>query len=341
MKLLVPDVIPNNIRAIRDNRGISVKKAADDLKIDRNFLCGVEMENKNFSGKTTVRVLKYYGISFYQMYDVQEVKVFPVTTLIGEEHINMKFCVDLSEIENVDINSPKNINSIVEKMILKHIIDLNASNALLSYQILNNKVVKNNLHVETTFKYLSYKPNNQKFDINFCRDENVKLADMLFSKGYQDCITYVDRDLDTFDIKIENDKVIFDREYKIPKESDVTDYYITNELPLNKVELKYDKTNDNNLISVRFKAIRPELNNLRFIREHLNLSEKDVFEPLDMLANSYTNLELGKQKISTKIMWKLVELFKLPLEAIINIDEYYDKFCFNSKKITKKRATSN
>lgn len=266
-KVLVPDVLPNNLRAIRELKGLSLKDLAEELLIDRNFLGTVEMWEKNFSGKTAIRTLKVLGVSFYQLYNIAGKRKLLVTKPDREDPVEVEF------------------------------------------------------------------------DINLSREEDIKTADILTREGFKDTVVTWEEEIDGKIVKISKDRVYLDKSYKIPVGDDMSDFEMVDFFSIEDKRKKfiYDKDDDINPVSVRFKAIRPALNNLEKIRKLLNISVEQISFSLDLAPNAYLQLEKGNQKASLKVMWKLVRFLKLPLELIINIDEYYEKFCKNDAKITKSR----
>lgn len=266
-KILVPDVLPNNLRAVRELKGLSLKDLAEVLLINKNFLGTVEAWEKNFSGKTTIRTLKVMGISFYQLYNIGRKGSFLVT-MPGRE--------DPVEVE---------------------------------------------------------------LDINLSRDENIRAADLLANKGFAENIITWEEEFDGKVVRIENGIVYLDKEYKIPVSDNLEDFEMVDSFLLDdkRKKLIYDKDNDSVPVSVRFKAIRPSLNNLEKIRKILKISVEQISFALDLDTNAYLQLEKGNRRATLKIMWKLVRYLKLPLELIINVDEYYERFCKNDTRIIKTR----
>jgi transcriptional regulator with XRE-family HTH domain len=349
-KILVPDVLPNNLRVIREMRRLELKKVANDLGIDRNFLSAVEVENKNFSGKTTIKVLKYFDISFYKLYDVKEKRVCAVTdSLTDYDDSVFKTTLDFKYEDLLDSDSEfKNdieIENEIKSMVTDGIEALRENNLIISRL---NKVAKDNkitgkyysfdvvgisfeerkvyLELEVTFE--EKRTELRDFDINFINNENYELADMLTKRGFQDTIRTIDKEVDGKNIRVEGNSIRLDKVYKLPKGDNVTKYTEKDSINLSDKNLvvKYDDIT-REPISIRFKAIKPEMNLLKVIRAITNISIDEMHINLGLSYNGYINLELGNQKISTKVMWRLVERLKLPLELILNIDEYYEKYC--------------
>ena len=355
-KILAPDVLPNNLRIIRDIRGLSLKEASDALQIDRNFLSAVEVGNKNFSGKTTIRALKFYDISFYKMYDVKEKRTTNVTDYF-ENIFRTTLTFDPKDLLNVklkllDEEYMQNIINItltdeVEKLMQNHLIisSINKvakeNNVKGTYECFNligssYKNKKIYLDLEVTFK--EKRTEQREFDINFVINENLKVVDMLTYRGFPETIRYIEKDIDGEVVKAEGNVVRLDKPYKIPKGDDIRKFTEKDTISFSDKNLKVKYNKDNELISIKFKAIKGETNNLKAIRTLNNISIEEMHESLGLTYNGYINLELGNQKISTKVMWRLVNKLNIPLELILNIDEYHEKYC---EVPSKKRAAND
>jgi transcriptional regulator with XRE-family HTH domain len=351
-KILVPDILPNNLRIIRDMRGLSLKEVADALKIDRNFLSAVEVENKNFSGKTTIRALKFYEISFYKMYDVKEKRVTNVTDyfdnifrttlsfdpkdllngdfkLSDEEYmkniINVALTEELEQLKenNLIINS---INKIAKKSKVKGTYE--------KFDLIGSSYKDNKLYLDLEVTFKEKRTEELEFDINFVINENLQLADMLRYRGFPEVIRVIEKDIDGEVIRIEGNVVHLDKPYKLPKGDNIKKFAEKDTIDLSDKNLKIKYSEETNEpISIKFKAIKPDMNNLKAIRTLTNISIEEMHKSLGLTYNGYINLELGNQKISTKVMWRLVNKLNVPLELILNIDEYYEKYCDVSVKV--------
>ncbi|MCD5414073.1 MAG: helix-turn-helix domain-containing protein [Clostridiales bacterium] len=71
LEILTPDVLPNNLKLIRKMKGLSLADVSKDLGLNSVFLSSVEKEINNFSGKNTIKVLKYFDISFCKLYGIK------------------------------------------------------------------------------------------------------------------------------------------------------------------------------------------------------------------------------------------------------------------------------
>lgn len=343
--ILVPKILPNNLRIIRDMRGLTVKKVAEDLKIDRNFLSAVEQEYKNFSGKTTIRAMKYYDITFYQMYDVKDTRKLECVYLEDEPtEFDFSIEIDISE-ELEQYSSEKELleeikidDSEIEKEILRQLKDRDLKGEVDNYLVKEKYIQDNKLYLNVTADILKQVEGIKEFDINFSKNENKELTQMLRFTGFALNSDKKTIKINGLDAKLENDYIVFNNPLKIletPK-TDPKKYEELDKININDKRIKLNKKNDK-IISVTLNVAEPQINNLKEVRTLMHYSIEDMHQALGLSYNGYINLELGNQKISTKIMWRLVQFLKVPLELIINVDEYYKKYCQHDKKIKKPR----
>lgn len=356
-KVLVPNILPNNIKDYRELKKLSVRQLAEDLLIDRNFLTAVEANDKNFSGKSTIRYLKHFGISYYYMYDVQGRRKCDT---IDESVYNCRgsFSITLDEMiqaYNVDkkmIRLGKNGKDLSIDEMIKYFTNNNIMLTSIikeegkkigvvftEYEVTNTKIDKQIIHIDLLIRFTKeFELKDHEFDINFAADEDRKVSDWLFHMGYPETLATLHFDVDNEYVSVINNKVILDKEYKIPKsEKNLTRYYMASEFDVNDgdIDVKFDK--DGLPLSVKFRSIRPEINNFKQFRILQRMSLKEMHSSVGLSYNGYINLELGNQKTSSKIMWRVCKKLKVPLESIVNVDEYFERFCKHTK-IEKKSA---
>ena len=96
------------------------------------------------------------------------------------------------------------------------------------------------------------------------------------------------------------------------------------------IDVKFDKESGRPL-SVKFRSVRHDVNNFKQYRILQRMSLKEMHTSVGLSYNGYINLELGNQKISSKIMWRVCKKLKVPLESIVNVDEYFERFCKHTK----------
>ena len=60
------------LKQIRQIRGLTLQEAAQKLDIHPFFLSSVENGKNNLSGKSTMNILHFFDISFEQLYDIKK-----------------------------------------------------------------------------------------------------------------------------------------------------------------------------------------------------------------------------------------------------------------------------
>lgn len=351
-KVLVPYVLPNNLRVIREMRGCTVKDIANRILVDRNFLSAVEQEYKNFSGKTTITTIKDMDINFYRLYDVGEVRTCEVTDDFPST-INKTLEFDLESFLNSFENNKKKNKDIfyldIGSKVLKDNVLFNKELDIIinknkdlgdyfDFELIKKSKKDNKIILIIDCIFTKRESRNIDFDINFALNENIKLTDKLYSMGFSESIVTWEQLIDNDRIKISGNKLILDSPFKIPRSDDINDFHITNEIHLNNVHIKEEKDGLRDNITfkyAKFKAIRPAINNLKLFRTLLNLSIEEMHNSLGLKYTAYLNLELGNQKMSSKTMWRLCYKFRIPIEVIVNIEEYHRRYCLYTKKMVK------
>jgi transcriptional regulator with XRE-family HTH domain len=351
-RVLVPNILPNNIKDYRELKKLSVRQLAEDLLIDRNFLTAVEANDKNFSGKSTIRYLKHFGISYYYMYDVQGKRECDtidecVYNCTGRFSITLDEIIQEYDIDKKMIRTGKKGKDLsVEEMVkyftkknnmLTNIIKAEGKNlgvVFREYEVTETKINNRIVNIDLLIRFTkAFELKDQEFDINFAAHQEREVSDWLFHMGYPETIATLDFEVDNEYVSVINNKVILDKEYKIPKsEKNLENYYMASEFDINDrdIDVKIDKESGRPM-SVKFRSIRNEINNFKQFRTLQRMSLKEMHTSVGLSYNGYINLELGNQKISSKIMWRVCNKLKVPLEAIVNIDEYFERFCKHTK----------
>lgn len=346
--MYVPLALPNNIKLVRENfKKLSLQQMSDQLQIAKNFLATVEAQDQNFSGKTAVRFLKEYGINFYTLYDIQEKRVCPASY---EETMELSGVFEVTKreiLEEMNKKAPSNedilkyltMKSSIVEATIKEELEKSSDSIVIDKVSIGNETIDNDkiiLEVQAWYRE-EKRVDEHEFNINFENEQDEELTKILRRIGYPETVTTVELEVDGETVTFDNGNIILDKEYKIPGKSKyLSDFSVIKEINIEKDKFVEVKTSKGIPTSVKFKAIRPELNNLRALRILSHLSVEDVHPILGLSASGYLNLELGNQKLSSKVMWRIVNHFKVPLEAVINIDEYFERLC-KHKRIVKGR----
>ena len=131
--------------------------------------------------------------------------------------------------------------------------------------------------------------------------------------------------IDTETIDENNKNVKFDisllKQKETKKEFDInllSDMNYELFVKLNKIGFSRKKMEKDSNIEETYEA----MSNVSIIQEYLKLDPVDIQEALGITEKTYTNIVSETQKLSLKVMWRMVMLFKVPLELIINVPLY-------------------
>lgn len=325
-----PKILPNNLKNIRLMRNLTLYEAAEGLGVHPFFLSSVENEKNNLSGKLTMAALNFYDVNFEQLYDVKKTLILDS---VQETFDKVSVEIILSELEILS-------DSIrVEEKILEELLKKNIDAQIYSYDIVKKK---------KTFKHGTFlckidvdliiqETIQKEFDINFFKNSNIELTEILLERGFPQ--THKNIKLKKSKFKLYNDEIILDQEYKI---SVGNDYVVTNKIELNKMvainnkefasldgKIKITKNKEGEIETVNFISLEESMNNLKFIEKYLeknkNINIAKIPEYLGLSVPGYSNLVHGNQRISTKVMWRMVKLFEVPLELILNTKRYMEE----------------
>lgn len=310
-------------------RGLTLDEAAKGLGVHQFYLSSVESGKSNISGKIAMAVLDFYDVSFEQIYDVK--KTLTLDT-VEETFQSVEVEVILSELEILS-DSIK-----AEEKILEELLKKNINAQVYSYEIIDKKKTFKHgfflckINVELIVQEIVKK----EFDINFFRDSNIELTDILLKRGFPEQTRNINLNKDKF--KIVKDEIYLPSSFKIVSSDDII---ITNKInisglmPLNGNEyvlnndIKIIKNDKNEIETVNLTVLEETMNNLKFIEKYLKENEglnvSDVPKLLGLSFPGYSNLVNGNQKVSAKVMWRMIKLFRVPLELILNTRRYMDE----------------
>jgi len=329
----VPKVLPNNLKQIRQIRGLTLQEAAKMLNVHPFFLSSVENGKNNLSGKITISILNLFDVSFEQLYDVRKELVLDYVEEYKDK-VTVEVILNKSEIKSNPVK--------VEEKILDELLKKNINAQVYAYNIIDKKeTIKSDTFLCTVdLELITQRTTKKKFDINFFRDSNIELTEILLEKGFYPQPQNIELNKENF--KVVDNKIYLNREYKINKGNESINTNIIhidnfifngeNEYSSPDGNIKLYKDKDDNIEIITFMALEKDeedMNNLKFIEnyyeKHENLDKTKIPELLGLSVPGYSNLLHGNQKISTKVMWRMVKLFRVPLELIINIKKYTEE----------------
>lgn len=327
----IPKILPNNLNRIKGNYGISTNDIAKSLKLNRNFVGKVADEKANFSGISVIKFIKHFNLPFNLIYSVNKEEDF------FENFYSRYLCI-------FEINLNKEVDkAILIKELLKSVDDnltcvINILKEIKDGTIkftkeekahnYNNDLIKYKEIIESTdYDYSKYKyvaiayeiieNKPVKRTINLQENLDIDLIRYLENKPF---ITYKNRTINLLikDLVENSDHFVLPKEYSIKTNDEIVASNI-----LKKNDCKEKRTN------VEFTHIETinNITKLDILREYKKYSIKDMADKLCLSEDTYMAIEKGYLKISAQTMWKIELEFGILLESVLNIDEYYKKYC--------------
>lgn len=319
MKQLIkaPAILPNNMRQIREMRGITISDLSSALNLNHSYISILETHKANMSGITALKIMKQLNANFIQFFDVRKKLTLP-TTINTNESITITLAINSNYLDETEV-----INIInKEEAIVRELKRLDIEGEVVKHELISNDPINGQDIVDATFdvELLIQKTVKEEFNINFSAEVNIDLLKQLHDKKPTE-LQHVT--LKPSDFTILNNKVHILNKSKILKIGvPVQENYTT--IDINSVKFNNDKKG--NVKTIELDLMCESSNNIKYIQEYLNLSDIEIQKSLDIGENSFKRLLNGKQRLSTKMMWKMCKLFRLPLELIINIPAYIDSF---------------
>ncbi|UYZ38968.1 helix-turn-helix transcriptional regulator (plasmid) [Clostridium beijerinckii] len=330
----VPKILPNNLELIKLNYGISTIEIAQSIGLNRNFVGNVAKEKANFSGVSVIKLIKHFNIPFNLLYSVN--KEVSYAENIFKRYICI-FQLDRYEsYENSDLDmaaigdiAGETYKTFIVKMIKE--IDTNAltftdedrSENFSSDLIRYNEIVSNLNYDFNNYKYvaLAYETVN---DTNITRYINLQENIDVDLIRYLNNIPFTTNKLKIVSVpkkEVKNE----DDYYKLPQQYPIL---MDNEIILS------DKIKKSNCVekrsSIEFNILSEKIENmtkLNYLREYKKYSIKDMANKLNLSEETYLAIEKGYQKLSAQTMWKIELELGVLLDTVLNIDEYYKKYC--------------
>lgn len=94
------------------------------------------------------------------------------------------------------------------------------------------------------------------------------------------------------------------------------------------LEINFSKNMDTETTMYLFKKkfSKKSLYKFKEYREYKGYDKQYMADLIGLSVGTYNLLENAEQQISTRVMWRIENNLGIPVESIINIDAYYDKF---------------
>lgn len=249
--ILTPDIIPNNLRTIREMKSKTTEETAKAIGINVSYMSILENAKANMSGRTALKMIHYFDSSFAAMFGQPGIMKLTFTT---EEITSQPTKIILTK-EEYDCFQEGNIFEAV-KLVEKEFKNYNMTGSLHDVKEISSENLEGLDKVLVSVEVTISKPttNLMEFDMNLTNDINLELYKALREKGFD----------------------------------------------------------------------KGEHFNLNYIEKQLNMSKEEVQKALGLTERGYNQIFEAKKDISVKIMWRLVKLFKVPLEMIMNIPLYME-----------------
>ncbi|MVX63641.1 helix-turn-helix domain-containing protein [Clostridium chromiireducens] len=330
----VPKILPNNLEPIKINYGISTLEIAKSLGLNRNFISNVIKEKANFSGISVIKLMKHFNIPFNLIYSVNR-KVSYI-----ENEFKRYICVfQLDKYESYEksdlvMSAMRDIVSeTYQTLIVKMIKDIKDNTISFSADDKSENFSSDLLKYQEVVSNLNYDFHNYKYvavAYEILNDMSVSKYINLQENIDTDLIRYLDNKSFTTNkfktISIRKKDIIEKNDYyKLPQEYSIL---IDGEIVICDKIKKSDCIVKRNSIEFNvLSEIIVNLTKLNYLREYKSYSTKDMANKLGVSEDTYIAIEKGYQKLSAQTMWKIELEFGVLLHSVLNIDEYYKKYC--------------
>lgn len=336
----MPKILPNNLKLIKLNYGISISDIANALNLNRNFVGNVVNEKVNFSGLSVIKFIKHFNVPFNLIYSVNKEVTFSQTihlSYISIYQLEKEYPIhDEEKLNYAIINSskfldPENTNIIqFIKKIENNSINYNDEDRKSNNQNNLNKyqeVVSSLTYDYDNYNYfaIAYEivetVNSPKY-INLQENIDIDLIRYLESKDF---VSYKYKS-----ITIPKNKLLYNEENKSYKLPQTYELFINDEIVMSDTIKESDCTLKRTGISINIVSDKVnEITKLKHVRKYKNYSTKDMADKLLLCEDTYKAIEKGYQKMSAQIMWKIELEFGVFLNSVLNIEEYYKKYCID------------
>lgn len=312
-----PDILPNNMRQIRAMRNITIAELSTALSLNHSYISILETFKANMSGITALNIMKQLNANFSQLFDIQDKVTLPYT-IDSHELLTIKISIHAKYLDQTN-----RMNMIeVEEILDKHLKNKNIKGDISKFKIIKHDKIGDQDIVNATVEVelLHQKEVKETFNINFFKETNYDLFEDLHLRGFSEERKVT---LDAKSFTIQDGKVHILNTDSLDK----VGFLFHKEVPVIDIkDVVFTNDKKGNVETINFDLLFTKENNIEYIQEYLNLSSKDVQVALGIGETTYNNLLKGNLRLSTKLMWKMCKLFKVPLEQIINVPLCIDKF---------------
>jgi len=341
-KILTPKALPNNLHTIRSVMDLSKKELADIIETGVIYVQEIEKGSKTFSGKKTIEVLTKLEQSFASLYNKDEKRVLPC--IDWYEMQKQAFYVLESEDKNEDHLSNTETSFIKKEIKRQGVLPSEKFRSFDNVEVIKTghgkdlkdfmkaneieAILKDDQHYKVlniVYKTIREVEKEKEFDLNFSDNYDMELLKKLYNKpfkviplrqrfAYNDTESFVEGSEDFF---------IFKEPVEIAKLQMIDGKKKYEYETVDKIRKDHPSIHISGEDHFTLLVKGKELNHLDFIEKEYKANPSDIAKSLGVTEENYNNMKKGNQKISTFTMWKMVRYFKVPLEYLINIPQYY------------------
>lgn len=338
VKEMIPKILPNNLGHIKDSFGLSAQDIAKALNLNVNFVNNVINQKVNFSSLSVVKLLKQLHIPFSLLYNVKREVETPASCS------SKFFCI-----YRIDKNSKIENNQIIADCIDKLNLSSDSKDKVLKLfkKVTTKNITYSDAEIEENLLYDLEKCTHLVDSVQYDFDNYIYycmlIEDMTSSnviKKYIDLHERYDQDLIEYLYSLPFNEVKLKKEsisiFKVKFIENTNEYLLPNTFKLlldNKI-VETDKICKKDCLKIHKNEIiipvavtENKLVKLKELREFKKYSVKDMAKILDMSEKTYINIENGYQRPSISTMWRLEYFFGILLDCVINIDEFYERYC--------------
>lgn len=334
-KFISPQIPPNNLKKIKEIYSYTDDDIGKLINVKAGFVSGVVNNRANFSGITTLKLLKELDISFSTLYGMKrklvtncesfkegvfiisldnkytETLIYDVTKelLYNDDDIVPTFM----HIELDIVNDKLTLDS---KRVPRILSDDEKEYIRASIKAANNNNSFDNNYGHYLIYYTTKSYEEMEYEIDTEKALDVETNNILFSLPFN---KYINTTLPPSDFKLDLNNVILNQDFTILRDNKL-------------IQTKILYNNEYNFLSdgqsIIFKTFSTEksMNKLKLYRDIKGYDLHYMANALNLSAESYRVMEVGHNRISTSQMWKIENRLGIQLENIIDINAYIENF---------------
>lgn len=343
-----PIVIPNNLKAMKECKKITSAALANELGVSSVVFNGVLNEKANLQVKVLNKIMNNmfdFKLSFDSIYSKQE----KIKTIICTKTETKFFLFDLGEYNDKDNFLLKGVDDIIDPKsdnpsinFITHILYISSciykdNNLMALNDISKNSKPLNKIKdfyiFEKHLSELNLKSNHRYLFIktNLMTLENLEIDLDLIKNTDIDAINFLNNvpwkriDKSSISVSTIKDHTNY---ISLPEASNI----LTKDgaVKTDKLDKKYI-LNSNVIVKEKYlyysvNETLDSYNKLKAYRIYKNIPREEMAKILEVSDSTYIQIENSTQSISTQVLWRIVYNFRVPLEAIFDIDIYLKQF---------------